>query len=214
MVLMRTIQLKTAIPGPKSKALAQRSAQSVARGIAQITPIFVDRADGACIEDVDGNKFLDLAGGIGCLNVGHCNTEVTSALHKQTDRFLHTCFMVTPYESYIALSEKLNALAPGNYPKKTILVNTGAEAVETAVKIARAYTKRPAIICFEDGFHGRTLLTLSLTSKTHPYKAGFGPFATDIYRVPYAYCYRCSYNLSYPGCDVHCARHLEDTVKL
>ena len=149
---MKTINLKTSIPGPKSQALAERSAQAVARGIAQLTPIFVARAEGACIEDVDGNRFIDFAGGIGCLNVGHRNPEVTAALHDQTDRFLHTCFMVTPYESYVALAEKLNALAPGSSPKKTILVNTGAEAVENAIKIARAYTRRPAVICFEDGF--------------------------------------------------------------
>ncbi len=210
---MRSIELKTSIPGPKSTALSERSKAAVARGISQLTPIFVERAEGAVIEDVDGNRFLDLAGGIGCLNVGHCNPWVTAALHSQVDRFLHTCFMVTPYESYITLAEKLNSLAPGSGPKKTILLNSGAEAVENAIKIARAYTKRPAVICFEDGFHGRTLLTLSLTSKTHPYKAGFEPFPGEIYRVPYAYCYRCSYNLTYPDCHLHCARHLEDTFK-
>ncbi len=210
---MSVIQLKTEVPGPNSRRLAERAAHSVARGVSQTTPLFVQSAEGASIEDVDGNRFLDLAGGIGCLNVGHCAPGVVDALHKQVDRFLHTCFMVTPYESYVALAEKLNELAPGSSPKKTLLVNTGAEAVENAIKIARAYTKRPAVICFEDAFHGRTLLTLSLTSKTHPYKAGFEPFATDIYRVPYAYCYRCSYNLKYPDCKVHCARHLEDTFK-
>jgi len=120
---------------------------------------------------------------------------------------------VTPYESYIALAEKLNSLAPGKFAKKTFFVNTGAEAVENAVKIARSYTKRPAVICFEDAFHGRTLLTLSLTSKTNPYKAGFAPFASDIYRIPYAYCYRCSYGLTYPSCSTACAHHLEDTFK-
>lgn len=210
---MGAIRLGTAIPGPKSAALAARSTGAVARGVSQLTPIFVERAEGALIEDVDGNRFIDLAGGIGCLNVGHRAPGVVSALHEQVDRFLHTCFMVTPYESYVALAEKLNELAPGSAPKKTLLVNSGAEAVENAIKIARAYTKRPAVICFEDGFHGRTLLTLSLTSKTHPYKAGFEPFVNDVYRVPYAYCYRCSYNLTYPNCKVHCARHLEDTFK-
>jgi 4-aminobutyrate aminotransferase/(S)-3-amino-2-methylpropionate transaminase len=212
-VLVGTIQLKTAIPGPRSQALVQRSARAVARGVAQLTPIFAARARGATVEDVDGNTFLDLAGGIGCVNVGHCNPDVTSALHKQVDRFLHTCFMVTPYESYVELAEQLNALAPGNFPKKTMLINSGAEAIENAVKIARAYTGRPSVICFEDAFHGRTLLTLSLTSKTHPYKAGFEPFAADIYRIPYAYCYRCSYNLRYPSCNVHCAHHIEDIFK-
>jgi 4-aminobutyrate aminotransferase/(S)-3-amino-2-methylpropionate transaminase len=210
---MATIHLKTAIPGPKSAALLERTAQSIPRGISRLTPIFVERAEGALIEDVDGNHFIDLGGGIGCLNVGQRAPAVVDALHKQVDRFLHTCFMVTPYESYVAVAEKLNVLAPGSFPKKSLLVNSGAEAIENAIKIARAYTKRPAVICFEDGFHGRTLLTLSLTSKTHPYKAGFEPFASDIYRIPYAYCYRCSYNLTYPDCKLHCARHLEDTFK-
>ncbi len=210
---MNSIRLRTSIPGPKSAALVQREAAAVPRGVSQLTPIFVERAEGACIEDVDGNTFLDLAGGIGCLNVGHRDDGVTEALHRQVDRFLHTCFMVTPYESYVSLAEKLNALAPGTTPKKTIILNTGAEAVENAIKIARAYTKRPAVISFEDAFHGRTLLALSLTSKTQPYKAGFAPFVSDIYRVPYAYCYRCSYHLTYPSCQVHCATHLEDTFK-
>jgi 4-aminobutyrate aminotransferase/(S)-3-amino-2-methylpropionate transaminase len=210
---MNSIQLKTSVPGPKSAALARREASAVPRGISQLTPIFTERAEGAWIQDVDGNTFIDLAGGIGCLNIGHRDAGVTAALHDQVDRFLHTCFMVTPYESYVALAEKLNQLAPGTTPKKSILLNTGAEAVENAIKIARAYTKRPAVICFEDGFHGRTLLALSLTSKVQPYKAGFAPFASDIYRVPYAYCYRCSYNLKYPECNVHCATHLEDTFK-
>ena len=174
---MGAIHFETSLPGPNSQALARRAAGAVARGVSQLTPIFVERAKGAVIEDVDGNRFIDLAGGIGCLNVGHRSPGVTEALHEQVDRFLHTCFMVTPYESYVELAEKLNALAPGDFPKKTLLVNSGAEAVENAIKIARAYTKRPAVICFEDGFHGRTLLTLSLTSKTHPYKAGFEPFA-------------------------------------
>jgi 4-aminobutyrate aminotransferase/(S)-3-amino-2-methylpropionate transaminase len=189
----------------------RRRTDAVPRGVSQITPIFVDRAEGALIEDVDGNRFIDFAGGIGCLNAGHRSQDVVAALRRQLDRFLHTCFMVTPYEGYVKLAEKLNAAAPGDFPKKTLLLNSGAEAVENAVKIARAYTRRPAVICFEDAFHGRTLLTMSLTSKTHPYKAGFEPFASDIYRVPYAYCYRCSYGLTYPGCAVHCAHHLEDT---
>ncbi len=210
---MTSIKLNTSIPGPRSKALVERSASAVARGVSQLTPIFVERSEGAVIEDVDGNCFLDLAGGIGCLNVGHREPGIVNALHAQADRFLHTCFMVTPYESYVRVCEKLNALAPGSTPKKTILLNSGAEAVENAIKIARAYTKRPGVICFEDGFHGRTLLALSLTSKTQPYKAGFEPFASDIYRVPYAYCYRCSYSLTYPGCKLHCAHHLEDTFK-
>jgi 4-aminobutyrate aminotransferase / (S)-3-amino-2-methylpropionate transaminase / 5-aminovalerate transaminase len=184
---MGSIQLKTSIPGPKSRALGERSSQAVPRGIAQLTPVFVNKAEGAVIEDVDGNRLIDLAGGIGCLNVGHRNAQVIAAVRNQADRFLHTCFMVAPYESYVRLAEKLNALVPGKAPKKTFFVNSGAEAVENAVKMARAYTKRPGIICFEDGFHGRTLLALGLTSKTHPYKTGFEPFPGEIYRLAYGH---------------------------
>ena len=176
---MATIQIRTEIPGPRSRALMARREAAVPRAPYSSTPIFAERAEGATIEDVDGNRYLDFAGGIGCLNVGHQNPRVVAAIREQLEKHLHLCFAVTPYESYVAVAEKLNALAPGNFSKKTILLNTGAEAVENAVKIARAYTKRPAVICFEDAFHGRTLLAMSLTSKTHPYKAGFEPFASD-----------------------------------
>jgi 4-aminobutyrate aminotransferase/(S)-3-amino-2-methylpropionate transaminase len=138
---------------------------------------------------------------------------VLSAIREQLDRFLHTCVQVTPYESYVRLAERMNELTPGKFPKKTLFVNSGAEAIENAVKIARAHTGRSGIIAFEDAFHGRTMMTLALTSKTHPYKAGFAPFPGDVYRIPYAYCYRCSYSLTYPSCDLFCARHLEDTFK-
>jgi 4-aminobutyrate aminotransferase/(S)-3-amino-2-methylpropionate transaminase len=191
----------------------QRRQAAVARGVSHATSIFAARAEGATLEDVDGNRFLDFAGGIGVVNVGHRAPTVVDAIRKQLDAFVHTCFSVAPYGKYVELAEKLNSLVPGNFPKKTILVNSGAEAIENAVKIARCYTHRPAVICFEDAFHGRTMLTMSLTSKTHPYKAGFDPFATDIYRIPYAYCYRCSYSLQYPSCGVFCAHHLEDTFK-
>ncbi len=187
---MPTIQIRTEIPGPRSRALMARREAAVPRGPYNSVPIFMAAAEGATLEDVDGNRYLDFAGGIGCLNVGHRSPRVMSALHEQLEKHLHLCFAVTPYESYIALAEKLNALAPGKAPKKTIIVNTGAEAVENAVKIARAFTKRPAVICFEDAFHGRTLLTMTLTSKTHPYKAGFEPFASEVYRIPFAYPYR------------------------
>ena len=140
--------------------------------------------------------------GIGVLNVGHRAPEVVAAVHDQVDRFTHACFHVTPYEVYLRLAERLNQLAPIDGETKTFLTNSGAEGIENAVKIARAHTGRPAILCFEDGFHGRTLLALSLTSKITPYKAGMGPFALEVYRVPYAYCFRCSYNLSYPSCDI------------
>jgi len=185
----------------------------VPRGLSHTIPIYVTNAEGAILEDVDGNRYIDFAGGIGCLNVGHRAPGVVSAIRAQLDRFLHTSVQVTAYESYVRLAERLNAATPGKFPKKTLLMNTGAEAIENAVKIARTHTGRPGIIAFEDAFHGRTLMTLALTSKTHPYKAGFGPFPPEVYRIPYAYCYRCSYSLSYPSCDVYCARHLEDTFK-
>jgi 4-aminobutyrate aminotransferase/(S)-3-amino-2-methylpropionate transaminase len=210
---MKSIQLRTEIPGPNSKALMKRREAAVPRGPYHATPIFAARAEGAVIEDVDGNKFLDFAGGIGCLNTGHRPAQIESAIRQQLEKYLHLCFSVTPYEGYIAVAEKLNALAPGKFAKKTLLVNSGAEAVENAVKIARAYTKRPAIIAFNDAFHGRTMMTLSLTSKTHPYKAGFEPFPGDVHRLPYAYCYRCSYGLTYPGCKLACATALEDAFK-
>ncbi len=183
------------------------------RGLSHGTPVYVARAQDAWIEDVDGNRFLDFAGGIGCLNVGHRNPIVTTAIESQLENFLHTCVQVTPYENYVRLAERLNQITPGKFPKKTLLLNTGAEAVENAIKIARAHTGRSSVIAFEDAFHGRTMMALALTSKTHPYKAGFAPFPSDVYQVPYAYCYRCSYSLQYPSCDVFCARHLEDTFK-
>jgi 4-aminobutyrate aminotransferase / (S)-3-amino-2-methylpropionate transaminase / 5-aminovalerate transaminase len=210
---MATIQLRTPIPGPRSQALMQRRNVAVAPGSFHATPVFVAKAEGAIVEDVDGNRLIDLAGGIGCLNTGHRAPGVIDAVRRQLDRFLHTSFNVLPYESYVRLCERLNEITPGNFPKKSLLVNSGAEAVENAVKIARCYTKRPGIICFEDAFHGRTYMAMALTSKTHPYKAGFEPFPGDVYRVPFGYCYRCSYSLKYPSCEMHCARHLEDTFK-
>lgn len=210
---MGTIKLRTTIPGPKSVALAERRDAAVPRGLSHGTPIYVSKAEDAILEDVDGNRYIDFAGGIGCLNVGHRQEPVVSAIQEQLNRFLHTCVQVTPYEGYVRLAERMNQVTPGKFPRKTLFVNSGAEAVENAVKIARAHTGRSGIIAFEDAFHGRTMMTLALTSKTHPYKAGFAPFPGDVYRIPYAYCYRCSYSLTYPSCKVFCARHLEDTFK-
>src|SRR5215469_4351712 len=210
---MPTIQLRTPIPGPHSRELMRRRDAAVVRAAYHATPVFVNKAEGAVIEDVDGNRLIDFAGGIGCLNTGHRAPRVLDAIRLQFDRFLHTSFNVLPYESYVALAERLNALTPGKFAKKTVLVNSGAEAVENAIKIARAYTRRPAIVGFEDAFHGRTYMAMAATSKTHPYKAGFEPFPADVYRIPFAYCYRCSYSLEYPSCDMFCARHIEDAFK-
>jgi 4-aminobutyrate aminotransferase / (S)-3-amino-2-methylpropionate transaminase / 5-aminovalerate transaminase len=206
---MATIQLKTEIPGPRSIALMKRREAAVPRAPYNTMPIFTASADGATLTDVDGNRYIDFAGGIGCLNIGHQAPRVTAAIKEQLEKHLHLCFAVTPYEGYIAVAEKLNTLAPGNFAKKTILLNTGAEAVENAVKIARAYTKRPAIICFEDAFHGRTLMAMSLTSKAHPYKAGFEPFASDVYRIPFAYEYRAEGEATVEAF----AHHLENAFK-
>ena len=182
---MSNIRLKTEIPGPNSRALTERRSQAVPRGLYASAPIFIRHAEGAYIEDVDGNRFLDLGGGIGCVNTGHRSQRVIEALRRQIDAFLHLCFTVTGYEDYVALAEKLNALTPGSFAKKTFLANSGAEAVENAIKIARAHTGRHAVLCVEDAFHGRTMLGLALTSKTHPYKEHFGPFMSDVYRIPF-----------------------------
>lgn len=208
-----SIRLVTPIPGPVSRELQRRREASVPRGVASALPVFVRRALGATIEDVDGNRLLDFAGGIGCQNAGHCVPEVTAAIHEQSEHFVHTCFMVTPYEGYVQLAEELNRRAPGDWTKKTFFVSSGAEAVENAVKIARHFTRRQAVIAFEDAFHGRTQLALSLTGKSRPYKSGFGPFAPEIYRAPYAYCYRCPYDLTHPSCEVKCARSIESLFK-
>ncbi|HUJ11952.1 MAG TPA: 4-aminobutyrate--2-oxoglutarate transaminase [Verrucomicrobiae bacterium] len=187
---MKTISLKTSVPGPKSQALLARRKAAVPQGPFNIAPIFVERGEGATVTDVDGNVLLDFSGGLGSLNLGHGNAKVVEAVTEQAQRFLHTCFHITQYEPYVALAEKLNAITPGGIAKKTLLVNSGAEAVENAVKIARYYTKRPAVVGFEHGFAGRTLLTMSLTSKVMPYKFGFGPLAPEVYRLPYPYEYR------------------------
>ena len=191
-------------------ALLDRRNKCIPQGPFNITPAFIKKASGAVMTDVDGNEFIDFAGGIGVNNVGHCHPKVVKAIKDQAEKFIHTCFHVAMYEPYIELAEKLNKLTPGDFPKMTLFANSGAEAVENAIKVARYATKRDGIICFENAFHGRTLLTMSLTSKIKPYKLGFGPFAPEIYRMPYAYCYRCPFNLKYPKCNTACADYLED----
>ena len=191
----------------------KRRNAAVVQAAFHATPVFVAKAEGAVVEDVDGNRLIDFAGGIGCLNTGHRAPAVVDAVRRQLDRFLHTSFNVLPYESYIAVCEKLNAMVPGKGPKKTVLSTRARKPSRTRSRLRAAYTKRQAIICFEDAFHGRTYMAMAATSKTHPYKAGFEPFPSEVYRIPYAYCYRCSYSMKYPSCDVHCARHIEDTFK-
>jgi 4-aminobutyrate aminotransferase/(S)-3-amino-2-methylpropionate transaminase len=190
MAATRAIEIKTDLPGPRSRDVLKRLATSVASPLALTFPIVAAEARGATITDVDGNTFIDFAGGVGCLNVGHSHPHVVQAAQEQLERFSHTDYTVVPYEVYATLSERLLALAPFSVPAKAAFFNAGTEAVENAVKFARAYTGRSAVIGFEGAFHGRTLLSLSLTSKVHPYKAGLGPFAPEVYRVPFPNAYR------------------------
>jgi len=184
--------------------------KNVPQGPFNVHPIFADKAQGAIITDVEGKEYIDFAGGIGVVNVGHCDENVVRAIEDQIRKYIHTCFHVVMYEPYVELAERLNKITPGNFEKKTMFANSGAEGVENAIKIARHATGRPAVIAFTDAFHGRTLLALSLTSKMKPYKFGFAPFAPEIYRIPYAYCYRCAFGLEYPTCELHCAYFLRD----
>jgi 4-aminobutyrate aminotransferase/(S)-3-amino-2-methylpropionate transaminase len=185
MATTRTIELKTEIPGPRSQEILERLRKSVAAPLSITFPIAAAEARGATLTDVDGNTFVDFAGGVGCLNVGHAHPHVVQAAQEQLERFSHTDFTVVPYEVYATLSERLLARAPLGGPAKAAFFNAGTEAVENAVKFARAYTGRSAVIAFEGAFHGRTYLSLALTSKTRPYKEGLGPFAPEVYRVPY-----------------------------
>ncbi|MFE1361096.1 4-aminobutyrate--2-oxoglutarate transaminase [Streptomyces harbinensis] len=180
----------TEIPGPKSRELLARKQAAVANGVGTVLPVFVQRAGGGIVEDVDGNALIDFGSGIAVTSVGNSAEAVVRRTTEQLTRFTHTCAMVTPYEGYVEVCEELARLTPGDHPKKSALFNSGAEAVENAVKIARYATGRQAVVVFEHGYHGRTNLTMALTAKNMPYKHGFGPFAPEIYRVPVAYPYR------------------------
>ncbi|MGA2519475.1 MAG: 4-aminobutyrate--2-oxoglutarate transaminase [Acidimicrobiales bacterium] len=178
--------LVTEIPGPRSRALMARREAAIPVGVGTTLGVFVARAGGGVVEDVDGNRLIDFASGISVTNVGNAEPRVTAALAEQAERFTHTCFQVTPYEGYVEVCERLNALTPGDHPKRSFLLNSGAEAVENAVKVARYATGRSAVVAFDHGFHGRTLMGMSLTGKAMPYKRGFGPFAPEVYRAPYS----------------------------
>ena len=195
------------IPGPKSRELLARRQEFVARGVSSSMNVFAAKADGAIIEDVDGNRYIDFAGGIGAMNIGHARPEVTKAIAEQAARFTHTCFSVMMYEPYVALAERIVKLAPGDFAKKALFLNSGAEAVENAVKIARYATGRPAIITFDNGYHGRTLMTMTMTAKVKPYKYRFGPYATEVYRAPFPYPYRM--NMAPQDASAYCIQELE-----
>ena len=187
-----------------AKELFERRNLAIPRGVGNVTPVVMAKAEGALVWDSEGNEYIDFAGGIGVNNVGHRHPKVVAAIKKQADEYLHGCFHVSIYEPYVALAEKLNAMAPCRGEKKTMFANSGAEAVENAVKIARYATGRQAVVCFEGGFHGRTALTMALTSKVMPYKYRLGAMLPAIFRAHYPYCYRCPWGLSHPECGVHC----------
>ncbi|GAB6419708.1 4-aminobutyrate--2-oxoglutarate transaminase [Bacillus luti] len=193
----------------KSSILHERRKNAVPEGPYNITELYVQSAKGATITDVDGNELIDFAGGIGMQNVGHCHPKVVKAIQEQVESSIHSCFHVAPYESYIALAERLNELTPGDFKKKTMFANSGAEAVENAVKIARKATGRSAIVSFERAYHGRTLMTMSLTSKVKPYKHGFGPFASEVYKLPYPYYYRADERLTQEEVDEQILSYFE-----
>jgi 4-aminobutyrate aminotransferase/(S)-3-amino-2-methylpropionate transaminase len=194
----------------RNEELTESRNRHIPRGVVNLSSAYITKAAGAIMTDADGRELIDFAGGIGVNNVGHCHPKVVAAIKDQAEKYIHTCFHVAPYEPYVELAARLNELAPGDFPKMTMFANSGAEADENAIKIARYATKRPAVIAFDNGFHGRTLMTMTMTSKVKPYKLGYGPFAPEVYRIPYAYCYRCPFGLSYPGCKVACADYLEE----
>ena len=191
-------------------ALHELRNKVIAKGNASGTDKYIAHAHGAIITDVEGQEYIDFAGGIAVMNVGHSHPKVVQAIKDQAEKFTHTCFMVSPYAAPVKLAEKLCNAVPGDSPKAVMFANSGAEAVENAVKIARYYTQKTGIIAFECAFHGRTLMGMTLTSKVKPYKYGLGPFAPEVYRMPYANCYRCPFGETYPGCNVSCADHLEE----
>ncbi len=209
MATRNIVKIVTEVPGPKGRQLYTEMEQSVPRGVGHLTPVAVSHAKGATVTDVDGNTYLDFAGGIGTLNVGHCPDEVVKAIKDQADNYLHTCFHVLIYEPYIRLANKLNTITPGQFPKKTMLVNSGAEAVENAIKIAKYHTKRYGVLSFLEAFHGRTALTMTLTGQMQPYKYNFGPSIPWVYHLPYAYCYRCPCGQTYPSCELACVKYVE-----
>ena len=201
-------RLVTEIPGPKSRALLKRRLAAVPRGVFYTTPVFAEAASGGIVRDVDGNSLIDLGAGLAVLNTGNAAPDVQDAVREQLDRFTHTCMHVTMSEPYVALAERLNGLVPGSGPRRTMFVNSGAEAVENAVKISRYFTKRPGVVVFDHAFHGRTLLAMTMTAKVMPYKQGLGPFASEVYRLPFAYPYRCPTGGSTPEeCAENCLRY-------
>ena len=199
-------------PGPKSKALLEKRNDLIPPGVYLVQPITIAESKGAVMKDVDGNVYIDFTSGIGVTSLGHCVDEVVETISRQAAKLIHSCIHVVNYEPYIDLAKKLTEVTPGNFKKRAIMLNSGSEAVENAVKIVRQHTGRPGIISFENSFHGRSYMALTLTGKWDPYKVGFGPFVPGVHFTPFAYCYRCPFHLEYPGCSLHCVHHIEKSV--
>lgn len=203
-------EILTEVPGEKSRELKKIAEQYVASGsMYSMFPVVASEARGAIIRDVDGNSYIDFYSGVGASNLGHCHPIVVEAAKTQIDKLIHTCFGSVMHEPFIRLAEKLSEITPGKFSKATALFNSGAEAIDNSIKIARAYTKRPAVICFDYAFHGKTLLATSLDGTVKPLKIGYGPFVPEVYRFPFAYCYRCPFGLSYPECSMQCLKFIK-----
>ncbi|MBI2252577.1 MAG: aspartate aminotransferase family protein [Armatimonadetes bacterium] len=205
--------MKNEIPGKNSRKLNQIKEEYIPQGVFNVVPVFIKKAQGVFLYDYDNNKFLDFASGLGVMNLGHTHPGILKAVKKRLGDYQHLCFHVAMYPEYLELAKALAEITPGDFNKKVILLNSGAEAVENAFKVSRTFTKRRSVISFEGAFHGRTMFALSLTSKIYPYKKNFGPFFGDVYKIPYAYCYRCYFNLNYPDCGIYCLEFLEKIFK-
>lgn len=213
MINGKTAKIVTEVPGPKSREWDAKRREYVCGGVSVALGIYVDEAKDALIKDIDGNVFIDVAAGFGVQNTGHCDEEVVKAIQKQAARYIHPGFQVTPYTEYVELAEMLSKLTPGSFKKKVMFANSGSEAVENAVKIAKRYTGKTGIVSLEAAFHGRTYMAMGLTSKYKPYKNGMGPFPGDLYKLPSPYCYRCQFGCTYPECGLACAEKLGTQLK-
>ena len=205
-------RILTPPPGPRSKKLLADRERYVPPGVYLTNPIALEKAEGALIEDVDGNVYIDFASGIGVTSLGHSRKEIVAAITEQAEKLIHTCIHVANYRPYLDVAKELTEITPGRFAKRAILLNSGAEAVENAVKIVRQYSGRPGMISFENSFHGRTYMAMSLTGKWDPYKVGFGPYVPGVYMAPFAYCYRCPFHLEYPDCSLYCVDNIEKSL--
>ncbi len=199
-------------PGPRSRALLEERNEYVPPGVYLVQPVSIAESRDAVVKDVDGNVYIDFTSGIGVVSLGHCRQEIVETICEQAGRLIHSCIHVANYEPYLKLARRLTEITPGGFKKRAIMLNSGAEAVENAVKIVRQHTGRPGIISFENSFHGRTYMAMTLTGKWDPYKVGFGPFVPGVYMTPFAYCYRCPFRLEYPGCGLACVHHIEKSI--